>query len=104
MTDYVHVFRRVEHAACECASIATSCQMSESEIYSGRTKTTLCVSVARQMAMLFMHDHYGISYRRIAERAQMTMESAMRCVRKAREYRFSDSIYGFVYDLMDERL
>lgn len=73
-------------------------------IYSVRKKTTLSVSVARQLAFLFMHDKYGISYRKIAGRANMTVNAVMKCVRKAREYRFTDNIYSIVYKLIDEKL
>lgn len=104
MADNNHIFLKVEHAACECAAAATNCDISKSDIYSGRTKTTLGISLARQMAMMFMHDHYGINYRRIAERAHMTVGAVMKCVGKARRYRFSDPLYSLVYRLMDERL
>lgn len=98
------IFIKIEHTACECVSEAMGRAIQENDIYSGRTKTTLAVSVARQLAFLFMHDIYGISYRRIAERARMTTNAVMKCVGKARVYRFNDPIYNLVYDLMNKRL
>lgn len=83
---------------------AMECPVTEECIYLGRTKTTLAVSVARQLAFLLMHDNFGISYRRIAERSQMTVNAVMKCVGKAREYRFSDPVYKKVYLLMEKKL
>ncbi len=99
-----NVFLKIEKVACECSSVATNAIVDISELYQGRTKTSTAISVARQMALLFMHDHYGISYRRIARRSNMKVESAIRCVRKAREWRFTDPIYGLVYQLMEDKL
>lgn len=104
MNNNNHIFQKVEHIACKCVTEAMGCHVSEDCIYSGRTKTTLAVSVARQLAFLFMHDHYGISYRRIAERAQMTVNAVMKCVGKARRYRFADPIYNRVYDMINSKL
>lgn len=98
------IFCKVEKTACECTSEIINNRISECDIYSGRTKTTLGVSIARQLAFLFMHDKYGISYRKIAGRANMTVNAVMKCVGKAREYRFTDNIYGIVYNLIDEKL
>lgn len=105
-SNYRHkqTFSKLERIACRCASLATDSEISENEIYSGRTKTTLGISVARQMAFLFMHDHYGIRYRRIAEHAQMTIGAVMKNVRKARTYKFSDPVYKLVYNMMSEKL
>lgn len=104
MNNNNYVFQRVENIACKCVTEAMGCPVSEDCIYSGHTKTTLVVSVARQLAFLFMHDHYGISYRRIAERAQMTVNAVIKCVGKARRYRFSDPIYNLVYDMINSKL
>lgn len=104
MADYEHIFQEVEHIACESVSCVTNCKISESDMYLAKTKFTSCVSMARQLAFLFMHDHYGISYRHIAEHAKMTIGAIMKCVGKARIYRISDSTYSRAYKLMNERL
>ncbi len=104
MTNREHVFCKIEHVACECAAFATNKQVPEADIYSGTTKTTLQISIARQLALLFMHDSYGISYKQISARSRMDIKSVMRCVRKAREFIFIDPIYSLVYKMMDERL
>ena len=99
-----YVFQKVEHIACECATEAMGSPVPDDCIYLGRTKTTLATSVARQLAFLFMHDHYGISYRRISERSRMTVNAVMKCVGKARRYRFTDPIYNRVYDMINNKL
>lgn len=104
MDNKEYIFQKIEKVACECVSEATGSTLPYAGIYSGHTKTTFTVSVARQLAFLFMHDHYGINYRRIAERAKMTVNAVMKCVGKAREYRFFDPVYNKVYQLMEERL
>ena len=104
MNNNKYIFQKIEKIACCCASEATGGVLSESCIYSGRTKTTLVVSIARQLAFLFMHDHYGISYRHIAERSQMTVNAVMKCVGKARRYRFTDPVYNRVYDMINNKL
>lgn len=104
MDNNEYIFRKVERIACECASVATSGTVLDTSIYSGKTKTSLGISIARQLAFLFMHDHYGISYRRISKRAQMTVNAVMKCVGKARQYRFTDPIYRSVYEMINNRL
>lgn len=104
MNNSNHIFQKIENIACKCVSETMDCSVMEDCIYSGHTKTTLAVSVARQLAFLFMHDHYGFSYRRIAERSQMTVNAVMKCVGKARRYRFTDPIYNRVYDMINNKL
>lgn len=104
MDNRTFIFYKIERVACECASESIGVNLSATKLYEGKKRTTLAISVARQLAFLFMHDNFGISYRRISEHSKMTINSVMKCVRKAREYRFSDIVYKKVYKLIEERL
>ena len=97
---YDRIFDRVEQAACRCASNTTGRELSADEIYSGKTKTMLNVSIARSLALMVMHDTYGITYRKIARRANMSEKAVMKSVAKARIYRFSDPVYNRAYELI----
>ena len=97
---YDRIFDRVEQAACRCASNTTGRELSADEIYSGKTKTMLNVSIARSLALMIMHDTYGITYRKIARRANMSEKAVMKSVAKARIYRFSDQVYNRAYELI----
>ena len=101
---YDRIFDRVEQAACRCASNTTGRELSADEIYSGKTKTMLVVSVARSLTFVVLHDIYGITYRRIATRANMSEKAVMKSVAKARMYRFSDTIYNRAYKLINQEL
>lgn len=104
MDNRTFIFYKIERVACECVSESIGVNLSAAKLYEGKKRTTLAISVARHLAFLFMHDHYGISYVLIAERAKMGVKSVMKCVRKAREYRFSDIVYKKVYKKIEERL
>ena len=97
---YDRIFDRVEQAACRCASNTTGRELKAEEIYSGKTKTMLNVSIARSLALMVMHDTYGIKYTTIAERANMSEKAVMKSTARARIYRFSDPIYKRTYELM----
>ena len=101
---YDRIFDRVEQAACRCASNTTGRELSADEIYSGKTKTMLNVSIARSLALMVMHDTYGITYRKIARRANMSEKAVMKSVAKARIYRFSDQVYNRAYELIMKEL
>ena len=101
---YDRIFDRVEQAACRCASNTTGRELSADEIYSGKTKTMLNVSIARSLALMVMHDTYGITYRKIARRANMSEKAVMKSVAKARIYRFSDPVYNRAYELIMKEL
>ena len=101
---YDRIFDRVEQAACRCASNTTGRELSADEIYSGKTKTMLNVSIARSLALMIMHDTYGITYRKIARRANMSEKAVMKSVAKARIYRFSDPVYNRAYELIMKEL
>lgn len=94
------IFSKVETVCCKCASRTTGNKVDVSEMYIGKTKTSLVVSVARSLALMIMHDTYGMTYRRIAARADMSEKAVMKSVAKARMYRFSDSIYNRAYKLI----
>lgn len=104
MPNYTYIYRKVEHITCECTSTVIGSDIAPDEMYMGRTKTAFGISVARQMAFMVMHDHYGINYRSIAEHSQMTIGTVMKCVRKARMYRFTDSVYSLVYNMIEDKL
>lgn len=95
---YDCIFRKVEKAACRSASIVTGRKLDAEEIYSGKTKTMLHISIARSLAFLVMHDSYGIKYAAIAERAGMSEKAVMKSCAKARIYRFLDSTYKKTYE------
>ena len=97
---YDRIFDRVEQAACRCASNTTGRELKADEIYSGKTKTMLNVSIARSLALMVMHDTYGIKYTTIAERANMSEKAVMKSTARARIYRFSDPTYKRTYELM----
>ena len=101
---YDRIFDRVEQAACRCASNTTGRELSADEIYSGKTKTMLNVSIARSLALMIMHDTYGIKYTTIAKRADMSEKAVMKSVAKARIYRFSDQVYNRAYELIMKEL
>ena len=98
------IFSKVETVCCKCASRTTGNKVDVSEMYIGKTKTSLVVSVARSLALMIMHDIYGITYRRIATRANMSEKAVMKSVAKARMYRFSDPIYNRAYKLIMKEL
>ena len=98
------IFSKVETVCCKCASRTTGNKVDVSEMYIGKTKTSLVVSVARSLTFVVLHDIYGITYRRIATRANMSEKAVMKSVAKARMYRFSDSIYNRAYKLIMKEL
>lgn len=98
------IFSKVETVCCKCASRTTGNKVDVSEMYIGKTKTSLVVSVARSLALMIMHDIYGITYRRIATRANMSEKAVMKSVAKARMYRFSDPVYNRAYKLINQEL
>ena len=97
---YDRIFDRVEFVTCTCVSAVTGRNMNKDEIYSGKTKTLLQVSIARSIAFMVMHDTYGIRYSKIAHRAGMSDKAVMKSTARARIYRFSDPIYKRTYELM----
>lgn len=97
---YDRIFDKVEMAACNCATEVTRVNVKPEDIYSGKTKTTLAVSIARSMAFMVMHDSYGIKYSLIAKRAGMSEKAVMKSTAKARAFRFSDYYYKKTYELM----
>ena len=94
------IFSKVETVCCKCASRTTGNKVDVTEMYIGKTKTSLVVSVARSLALMIMHDTYGITYRKIARRANMSEKAVMKSVAKARIYRFSDQVYNRAYELI----
>ena len=98
------IFSKVETVCCKCASRTTGNKVDVSEMYIGKTKTSLVVSVARSLTFVVLHDIYGITYRRIAARANMSEKAVMKSVAKARTYRFSDPIYNRAYKLINQEL
>ena len=101
---YNRIFSKAESICSKCAMEATGRPFDVSELYSGKTKTMLVVSVARSLTFVVLHDIYGITYRRIATRANMSEKAVMKSVAKARMYRFSDSIYNRAYKLIMKEL
>lgn len=101
---YERIFDKVEKAACKCATATTGNFVDVTEIYFGKTKTSLAVSVARSLAFMIMHDTYGIKYQAIAQRADMSEKAVMKSTAKARIYRFSDPIYNRTYELISNQL
>ena len=69
------IFSKVETVCCKCASRTTGNKVDVTEMYIGKTKTSLVVSVARSLALMIMHDTYGITYRKIARRASFLKKS-----------------------------
>lgn len=104
MNKYDEIFKKIEQTACACVTQTLKQDTHTHNLYLGRTKTTLAISVARQLAFLFMHDHYAISYHQIAQHANFTTNAVMKCVRKAREYRFSDPLYKDIYQKINNTL
>ena len=98
------IFSKVETVCCKCASRTTGNKVDVSEMYIGKTKTSLVVSVARSLTFVVLHDIYGITYRRIAARANMSEKAVMKSVAKARMYRFSDPVYNRAYKLINQEL
>ena len=98
------IFSKVETVCCKCASRTTGNKVDVTEMYIGKTKTMLVVSVARSLTFVVLHDIYGITYRRIAARADMSEKAVMKSVAKARTYRFSDPIYNRAYKLINQEL
>lgn len=94
------IFSKVETVCCKCASRTTGNKVDVTEMYIGKTKTSLVVSVARSLTFVVLHDIYGITYRRIAARADMSEKAVMKSVAKARIYRFSDPVYNRAYELI----
>ena len=101
---YNRIFSKAESVCSKCAMEATGRSVNVSELYSGKTKTMLVVSVARSLTFVVLHDIYGITYRRIATRANMSEKAVMKSVAKARMYRFSDPIYNRAYKLINQEL
>ena len=101
---YNRIFSKAESVCSRCAVEATDRSFNVSELYSGKTKTMLVVSVARSLTFVVLHDIYGITYRRIATRANMSEKAVMKSVAKARMYRFSDPIYNRAYKLIMKEL
>ena len=97
---YNRIFSKAESVCSKCAMEATGRSFNVSELYSGKTKTMLVVSVARSLTFAVLHDIYGITYRRIARRANMSEKAVMKSVAKARIYRFSDPVYNRAYELI----
>ena len=97
---YDRIFDKVEQVACSCTTEATKTKVTTDEIYSGKTKTTLAVSIARSMALMVMHDSYGIKYSLIAKRAGMSEKAVMKSTAKARTFRFYDYYYKKTYELI----
>ena len=97
---YNRIFSKAESVCSRCAVEATGRSFNVSELYSGKTKTMLVVSVARSLTFVVLHDIYGITYRRIARRANMSEKAVMKSVAKARIYRFSDPVYNRAYELI----
>ena len=97
---YNRIFSKAESVCSKCAMEATGRSFNVSELYSGKTKTMLVVSVARSPTFVILHDIYGITYRRIATRANMSEKAVMKSVAKARMYRFSDPVYNRAYELI----
>ena len=102
--NHSRIFSKVETVCCKCAAHTTGRIIDVSEIYIGKTKTSLVVSVARSLALMIMHDTYGITYRKIARRANMSEKAVMKSVAKARIYRFTDSVYNRAYELITKEL
>ena len=75
------IFSKVETVCCKCASRTTGNNVDVSEMYIGKTKTSLVGSVARSLALMIMHDTYGITYRKIARRARYR-QAVRRCVKR----------------------
>ena len=101
---YNRIFSKAESVCSKCAMEATGRSFNVSELYSGKTKTMLVVSVARSLTFVVLHDIYGITYRRIATRANMSEKAVMKSVAKARMYRFSDPVYNRAYKLINQEL
>ena len=101
---YNCIFSKAESVRSKSSMEATGRSSNASEIYSGKTKTMLVVSVARSLTFVILHDIYGITYRRIATRANMSEKAVMKSVAKARMYRFSDPIYNRAYKLINQEL
>ncbi len=99
-----NVFAKIEETCAHASSETTGTLVKPCKLYEGRGKTPFPVSLARALAFVFMHDHYGINYRQIAERSQMTVNAVMKCMAKARELRFTDPAYKDCYERIDKML
>lgn len=98
------IFVKIEEACAHASSETTGTLVKPCNLYEGRGKTPFSVSMARALAFVFMHDHYGINYRRIAERSRMTVNAVMKCMVKARELRFIDPTYKECYERIEKML
>lgn len=98
------VYKKIEEACVSASGEITGTEVHACNIYVGRTKTPLAISMARALAFVFMHDVYAVNYRKIAERSSMSVRAVMRCAAKARELRFIDPVYRKCYELIENRL
>lgn len=94
----------IESTAIRCTNEILNDTITQDQLYKGVTKVKSSVSLARRMVFLFMHDHYGLSYRYIAIRAGFTTNAVIHAVMKARVLRFIDTAYRNTYNLIDKRL
>lgn len=63
-------------------------------ISKGKGKTRMSVSVARAFAIKVLHDHYAVTYKRIAEILRLSDEkSAMHIIRVLRKNIAGDTFY-----------
>lgn len=102
---------RIEETVCSCVNDAlTGLRNGKDDIvtvdklYSGTSKVSLSVTVARQFTYFVMHDLYHLSYSVIAERSRKSVRSVVACVAKVRCLMFMDEIYIAVADLVKKRM
>ena len=97
-------YSHVEKTVIRCISALTGKVIDKSDIYSGKTKCPACISMARGLVFLFLHDHYGITYKSIARRAGMKENSVIHVVVKVRNLRFTDKLYQLAYEKTEKSL
>ena len=106
MEDYFYnkIFIRVESVICMCTKHFTKIDVHPQELYYGITKIPTHISVARCISLNILHNYYGMSYKTLSDRSNMTDKSVMKCVAKAREYIHTDKLYQDIYNLAISKL
>lgn len=104
MIDNERIVCKVETIACTSAEASTGVHVERKDLHEKTVRPPYVVFLAKSLAMMTMHDSYGVPYKKIAEKMGMNIISVMNAVRKARERRFYDPIYNHCNELIQARL
>lgn len=99
-------FEDIEERVCESVNAVLNDNSehlaSPANLYSGKTRTYINVTIARQFTYYVLHDLYHVAYSVIAKRAGFSVRGVIQNTHKARYYIHSDKVYSQIYQLIEK--